>query len=233
MIQPSPGARPDRHRPLPHVTTWIFDLDNTLYSARYNLFDQIDRRIGAFVSERLGLDPVEARRLQKDYLREHGATLRGLMLNHGIDPTDFHDFVQDLDLSGLPPAPGLDAALARLDGRKLIFTNASTRHAERVMDRLGVAHHMDGIFDIADAGYMPKPHPETYATMIARHGVDARSAVMVEDMARNLGPAAALGMTTVWVRTASDWGREGADTVPIDHVIDDLADWLGGLVGSG
>lgn len=218
--------QPPRHRPFPQVNTWIFDLDNTLYSARYNLFELIDRRIAAFVAQALDLDTPAARRVQKDYFRNHGTTLRGLMINHGVDPVEFLEFVHDIDVNRVPPSPLLERALARLDGRKVIFTNGSTRHAENVVARLGVDRHIDGIFDIADAGYLPKPHPGAYATMVARHRIEPRCAVMVEDIARNLEPAAAMGMITVWVRTDSAWAREGSDGDHIDHVIDDLADWL-------
>ena len=211
------------------VDTWVFDLDNTLYPARYNLFELVDRKIGAFVAALLGVDRGAARRVQKSYFREHGTTLRGLMLNHGVDPQAFLEFVHDIDVARVPPSPDLDAALARLDGRKLVFTNASARHAERVMERLGVAHHFEGVFDIADAGYVPKPHPETYAAMVARFAFDPRAAAMIEDIARNLEPAAAIGMTTVWLRNNSEWGREGSDGAYIDLVIDDLAGWLAGL----
>ena len=133
-------------------------------------------------------------------------------------------------LSRVPPSPRLDLALARLDARKVIFTNASARHAEKVIERLGIAHHFDAIFDIAAADFVPKPHPETYLALLARHAIDPRAAVMVEDIARNLEPAAAIGMTTVWLRNDSEWGREGSDGAYIDLAIDDLTGWLTGLV---
>ncbi len=213
------------------VETWIFDLDNTLYSARYNLFDLVERRIGAFVAETLGLGPEEARRVQKDYFHRFGSTLRGLMVNHGTDPDVFLAYVHDIAVDRVPPNPRLDAALDRLPGRKLVFTNGSTAHAERVIARLGVARHIDGIFDIAAAGYVPKPDRSGYETLVATHGVEPRSAVMVEDISRNLAPAAALGMATVWVRTDSGWGGAGEADEHVDLVIDDLADWLSDLVG--
>ncbi len=218
-------------RPFEQVETWIFDLDNTLYSARYNLFDLVERRIGTFVSEALDLDPGGARRVQKDYFHRFGSTLRGLMVNHGIDPEDFLAYVHDIDVNRVPASPRLDAALARLAGRKLVFTNGSTAHAERVIARLGVARHIEGIFDIAAADYVPKPHRSGYETLIAVHGIEPRSAAMVEDIARNLAPAAELGMATVWVRTGIGWSGEGGADDHIDLVIDDLADWLSDLVG--
>ena len=213
-----------------HVDTWVFDLDNTIYSARYNLFELVDARIGRFVADLLDLDAAAARRVQKDYLREHGTTLRGLMLNHGVDPREYIAIVDDIDIDRIPPNPGLGRALSKLDGRKVIFTNATMHHAEKVLARLGVAGHFDGIFDIAQADYVPKPDPEPYATLIARFGIEPSAAAMVEDIARNLAPAAARGMTTVWVRGDSIWQTEGSDGAHVHHVIDDVAEWLAGLV---
>jgi putative hydrolase of the HAD superfamily len=217
---------PSKRAELDHIETWIFDLDNTLYPARFNLFDQVDLRIGQFIAQALAIDHDEARRVQKQYFRAHGTTLRGLMDHHGVAPADFLHFVHDIDYRPIPPNAELSRALGRLPGRKVIFTNGTTDHAHCVMDRLGVAHHIEGVFDIVDADYVPKPEPGPYDTMLARFGIDPRRAIMVEDIARNLAPAAALGMTTVWVRTASQWGQEGSNDDYVHHIIDDLADWL-------
>jgi len=213
------------------VETWVFDLDNTLYPAETNLFAQIDVRMREFIAGYLALDLDEAYRVQKSYFREHGTTLRGLMSRHGLDPKEFLDFVHAIDLSPLSPSPALDAALECLNGRKIIFTNASADHADRVMDRLGVSRHFDAIFDIEDAEYLPKPDPTVYDALVERYSLDPSKTVMIEDIARNLAPAAALGMTTVWVRTQSRIGQEGADQAHVHHVIDDLEDWLHALVG--
>ena len=182
----------------PADTVWLFDLDNTLYPASCNLFDQVDQRIGAFIADLLQVDAAEAKRLQKHYFSQYGTTLRGLMDHHGIAPGAFLDYVHAIDVSPVPPSPALDAALRALHGRKLIFTNGSVAHAERVMARLGVAEHFTGVFDIVAANYQPKPNPATYAALIEQHRVDPRAAAMFEDIPRNLVPAAALGMTTTW-----------------------------------
>lgn len=215
--------------PLDHVTDWVFDLDNTLYPASCNLFAQVDVRIGQYIETLLDLDPIEARRVQKTYFRENGTTLRGLMDNHQIDPADFLDHVHAIDYSPVPPSPRLDQVLSDLNGRKLIFTNGSVRHAENVMERLGVAHHFADIFDIVAADYQPKPEPEPYRELIRRYGLTAASTVLFEDIARNLAPAAALGMTTVWVRTDIGWSGDGAAEDYVHHVADDLVDWLLGV----
>lgn len=215
---------------LDHVDTWIFDLDNTLYHARYSLWDQVERRIGRFIEGMFGCDAAEARRRQKELFQAHGTTLRGLMDRHGIDPGAFLDYVHDIDYSAIPAAPTLAAALDALPGRKLIFTNGTVDHADKVCGRLGVGHHIEAVFDIVASDYVPKPRAGPYATLIERHDIAPRRAAMFEDMARNLEPAHALGMTTVWVRTDSAWGREGSDGDHVQHVTDDLAHWLDDLV---
>jgi putative hydrolase of the HAD superfamily len=220
----------DGHAPEPRILrtdaldSWVFDLDNTLYSVDCDLFAQIDVRMGQYISDLLGVDRAEARVIQKRYYHEHGTTMRGLMLDHGIEPEHYLDFVHDIDLSPVPPAPALADALDRLGGRKFVFTNGSAAHAARVLARLGIAGRFEAVFDIAAADYLPKPHPHTYRRMLTALGVTARTAAFVEDSVANLAPAAALGMTTVWVRH----GRpvDGAAPDHVHHVIDDLAAWL-------
>lgn len=210
------------------IEVWLFDLDNTLYSSASDVFPQIHRRMIEFIVETLGVDEDEARRLRGDYFRRYGTTMKGLMVERGIDPDAFLDFVHRIDLGGLPPSPRLDAALARLPGRKLVYTNASTRHAEAVLARLGIASHFEALFDIAAADYVPKPEIDAYRRLVARHGLDPNRAAMLDDIPHNLEPAAALGMTTVWIREPADarW-RDHSDSRPyIHHVAADLASWL-------
>jgi putative hydrolase of the HAD superfamily len=218
-----------------HLEAWVFDLDNTLYPATCSLFPQIDVRMRRFIADRLGLDLDSAFRLQKRYYREFGTTLRGLMLQNGIEPDEFLDYVHAIDCSVLMPCDRLRGALERLQGRRLVFTNGSERHALNVLERLRLSDLFEGIFDIRAAGYVPKPDPATYDLMVRRHGVDARAAAMFEDIPRNLKPAAAIGMTTVWVREED---HPDAALVRIDpaedlshvhHVTEDLAGWLDGV----
>ncbi|MGH6893504.1 MAG: pyrimidine 5'-nucleotidase [Dongiaceae bacterium] len=205
---------------------WIFDLDNTLYPASCRLFDQVERRIGEYVQTLLNLDPVAARTLQKRYFHDHRTTLNGLMIHHGIKPQEFLEFVHHIDLSPVAADERLDRALERLPGRKLIYTNGSVRHAQNVMGRLGVARHFEGVFDIAEAAFVPKPDIIACRALIARHGIDPRRAIMLDDMPRNLAPAAELGMTTVWVKTDVAWAQPVEDIGYIHHVAENLADWL-------
>lgn len=214
------------------MEAWVFDLDNTLYPKSCNLFVEVEARIRDFVAEILGLDPDQAFAVQKRYFREYGTTLRGLMTHHGVDPHAFLDHVHAIDLGPVVPAPRLEAALARLPGRKIVFTNADSGHARRVLERIGVGHHFDAVFDIVDADFVPKPDPAIYDRLVARHRLDPGRTVMVEDIARNLVPAAALGMTTVWLRSDSPWGNDGADGDHVHVAIDDLTSWLDAVGGA-
>lgn len=216
-------------RSLNHIEAWVFDLDNTLYPASSNLFAEIDRRMGEFIATELRVDAVEARRIQKDYFRDFGTTLRGLMVNHAIEPTLFLEYVHAIDVSILSPDPALEAALSRLAGPKIVFTNGSLRHAKTVMDRLGIAHHFNGIFDIAAAAYLSKPDPAAYRALVQRHALEPAATAIFEDLTRNLAPAAAMGMTTVWVRNVSPWSElvTSAETpAHVHHETEDLVAWL-------
>ncbi len=205
---------------------WVFDLDNTLYPRDCNLFAQIDVKMKAFISELLNVNVEEAQHIQKQYFRTYGTTLRGLMENHGLTPEKFLDYVHDIDVSPVPPNPALNNVLHRIDGRKVIFTNGSVAHAENVLGRIGITHHFEGIFDIIAADYVPKPERSTYEVFVREHNVDPTRAVMLEDIARNLEPAHAMGMTTVWIRSKHDHSAMGADGNHVHHVIEDLVEWL-------
>jgi len=185
-----------------HVDTWVFDLDNTLYPSECNLFAQVDVRMGEFIARLLGVSYAQARHLQKTYYRQFGTTLSGLMSVHGIEPQPFLDYVHDIDLSPVAEAPRLRAAIAALPGRKLIFTNGTVAHAERVAGKVGVLDLMDGICDIVSCGYQPKPHRAAFDTFLARHDVAPSAAAMFEDMPQNLEVPHALGMRTVLIKSA-------------------------------
>ena len=211
---------------LAHVESWIFDLDNCLYPASTNLFDLIDLRMGEFIQRLLGVDAVEARRIQKQHFRDHGTTLAGLMAEHGVPPREFLDFVHDIDLARLTADPALVAAMDRLPGRKFVFTNGDESYARRVLDRIGLANAFDGLHDIHAMDYVPKPDPAAYQALCDRHGIDPGSALFAEDMARNLRPAKALGMMTVWVDNGSDQASHEWDSDFIDYRTADICAWL-------
>jgi putative hydrolase of the HAD superfamily len=214
---------------LAHIDCWIFDLDNTLYPATADLFALIDERMRMFIEDLLGLDPVEARAVQKGYFHSHGTTLAGLMLSHQVDPHAFLEFVHDIAMDRLSPDPGLAAALKALPGRRIVFTNGDAPYAARVLAALGIADCFDGMHDIHDSALIPKPDPACYGRLCAAHGIAPERALFVEDMARNLVPAKALGMTTVWVNNGSEQAGHGAHPDHIDYEIETVSAWLAQL----
>lgn len=225
--------RPPPPRAFSHVETWVFDLDNTLYPHHINLWQQVDVRIREFVAEFLKVSDEEAFRVQKDYYRRYGTTMRGLMIEHGLRSDDFLDYVHLIDHSPLEPNPALGAAIERLPGRKLILTNGSRDHARKVLERLEIDPHFEDVFDIIAAELEPKPAPATYQRFLSRHAVDPGRAAMFEDLARNLITPRALGMTTVLVVpdgtkevVREDWEMEGHDAPHVDYVTDDLEAFL-------
>ena len=216
---------------LAHIDAWIFDLDNTLYPQRANLFALIDARMTDYIGKLRGCDPVEARRLQKAYFREYGTTLAGLIADHGTDPHEFLHYVHDIELDRIDHDARLVASISRLPGRKLVFTNGDAPYAQRVLDRLGLGESFEAIHDIHAMDYVPKPAPASYDAMCKRWAINPGSALFVEDMARNLAPAKALGMTTVWINNGSE--QAGGEPCPsfVDYEIADLGDWLHEIMG--
>jgi len=207
---------------LRHVDTWLFDLDNTLYPTTSGLMGEIERRMTDFVERVTGLVRDEAYKLQKKYLAEYGLTLGGMIEHHGVKPADYHAMFHDLPLEGLTHDPQLLAALERLPGRRLIFTNADGVHADRVLERLGLAHVFSEIFHIGSADYVPKPSPANMARISADHAIEPSKTAFFEDSERNLEPAAAIGMTTVLVGPHA----EASTAAFIDYKTDNLARFL-------
>jgi putative hydrolase of the HAD superfamily len=220
-------------RSFEHIDTWVFDLDNTLYPHHVNLWQQVDARIGEFVSSWLNVSREEARQIQKDYYRRFGTTMRGMMTLHGVHADDYLAYVHEIDHSPLEPNPAMGAAIARLRGRKLILTNGSVDHVDKVLERLGLAKHFDAVFDIIAAELEPKPAAQTYRRFLELHQVDPTRSAMFEDLARNLEVPHQLGMTTVLVVpdgskevVREDWELEGRDASHVHYVTDDLTGFL-------
>jgi len=216
-----------------HVSTWVFDLDNTLYPSDSGLWPQINQRVTLYLAALTGLDGLSARALQRYYYHRHGTTLRGLVDEAAIDPAPFLDFVHDVDRSGLSRDAPLAREIERLPGRRLIFTNGSRDHALRTVAQLGLDGLFEDAFDIVASGLVPKPAALAYDAFFDRYSVDPASAAMFEDLAKNLQTPKARGMTTILVapragqrddRDAAD--REGSGAGYVDFVTDDLAGFL-------
>lgn len=214
------------YAPLRHIDTWIFDLDNTLYPASTNLFALIDVRMSEYVMRLTGSSREEAHRIQKEYFFAHGTTMAGLMREHDIDPHEFLDFVHDIEMDALEHNEELVAALARLPGRKLVFTNGDAPYAGRVLARLGLGETFEAVHDIHATSYRPKPDPHAYQGLCDAYAVAPERALFVEDMARNLKPAKAIGMTTVWVDNGSEQPPDDSDRSFIDYTTGDIGRWL-------
>jgi putative hydrolase of the HAD superfamily len=222
---------PDLVRPdLNHVDTWLFDLDNTLYPADCDLFALVDERMRLYLERLMDLDSASAHGVQKDYFRRYGTTVAGLMANHDIDPHEFLEFVHDISLDRITPNPALRSHIAALPGRKLVYTNGDAPYAQRVLDALGLGDSFEAIFDILASDLVPKPAASSYAMLCDTHNIDARSAFFADDMARNLRPAKALGMATLWINNGSEQAsgpsETNADHDHIDHQARCLTEWL-------
>ncbi|EQB14142.1 pyrimidine 5'-nucleotidase [Sphingobium lactosutens] len=216
---------------LSHVDSWIFDLDNTLYPAKADLFALIDVKMGEYIQGLLGCDPVLARETQKRYFIEHGTTLSGLMHHHGIEPREFLDYVHDISMERLEVDPALNAAIEALPGRKLIFTNGDADYAGRVLEKLGLSDAFELIHDIHACQYVPKPDPSGYDALCKIHDIDPARAAFFEDMARNLRPAKAIGMATIWVNNGSEAGNHDHHPDFIDFETDHLTPFLADILG--
>jgi putative hydrolase of the HAD superfamily len=228
------------HQRFADIEAWVFDLDNTLYPPHADLWPKIDQKITAYISNLLGVDGLTARALQKYYYQVHGTSLNGLMIEHAVDPHAFLAFVHDIDRSTLPPDARLAEAITRLPGRKFIFTNGSRRHAELTVQQLGLGGMFDGIFDIVDSAFKPKPALATFEKFLLDHAISPVTSVMFEDIPKNLITAAELGMRTVLVVPdhrgdhKEDWERlveegPGPHGVRFDAVTPDLPAFLEAL----
>jgi len=215
-----------------NFNTWIFDLDNTLYSAETGIFDQVDKLMGKFISQHLKLKISEAKILQKKYFKKHGTTLKGLMDDHNIDPEFFLKEVHKLDYSIINPDPILKKALEKIKGRKIIFTNANLPHVKSILQRLEIENIFENIFDITDAKYIPKPEIKSYKQLVEHYDIDTKKTIMFDDIARNLVPASKLGFTTVWI----DIGKENySDDIEnsrkyLDYKTTSLPLWLNSFI---
>ena len=193
---------------LSKIKFWLFDLDNTLYSGDTKVFDQVDKKMSKFISEKLNVSLEEAKKIQKNYFHEYNTTLNGMIKNHDIDANEFLEFVHDVDLEFLKKNEPLKIEIEKLKGKKIIFTNGSKAHASNVTSRIGIEQLFDGVFDIVDSDFYPKPSLEPYKKIIENYKIVPEYCIFFEDIARNLKPAYELGMKTVWIENNEPWAAK-------------------------
>ena len=211
---------------LTKIKYWMFDLDNTLYSGDTKVFDQVDKKMSKFISEKLNVSIEEAKKIQKNYFHEYNTTLNGMIKNHKIDANEFLEFVHDVDLNFLKEDKALENEIRKLNGKKIIFTNGSKAHAANVTKRIGIDKLFDGVFDIVESNFIPKPSIEPYKKIIENYKIEPQYCIFFEDIARNLKPAHELGMKTVWIKNNEPWAAKFSDSDFINYKTDNLAKFL-------
>tara|TARA_B110001450_G_scaffold140396_1_gene131438 strand:+ start:310 stop:981 length:672 start_codon:yes stop_codon:yes gene_type:complete len=205
---------------------WIFDLDNTLYSGQTKVFSEVDKKMSAFISKKMNVDLIKAKEVQKKYFYEYGTTLSGLMKQDNIDPHDFLEFVHDIDISWLPKDLKLREELIKIKEKKYIFTNGSHAHVDNITKQLGIDGLFDGVFDIVDANFVPKPHIDPYNKIIEKFDIEPTKSILIEDIAHNLEQAKKLGMKTCWLENDEAFAKKDANKPYIDYKIKDLPSFL-------
>ena len=209
-----------------NIKYWIFDLDNTLYSGQTKVFSEVDKKMSTFISKKMNVDVVQAKKIQKEYFYEYGTTLSGLMKQDGIDPHDFLEFVHDIDISWLPKDLKLREELIKIKEKKYIFTNGSHAHVENITKQLSIDDLFDGTFDIVDANFVPKPHIEPYKKIVQKFDLEPTKSILIEDIAHNLEQAKNLGMKTCWLENEESFAKKDADKPYIDYKIKSLPSFL-------
>ena len=213
-------------KPFNSIKYWIFDLDNTLYSGKTKVFEQVDKRMSKYISDKLNISVEEAKKVQKNYFHKYNTTLNGMIKNHKIDPDEFLEFVHDINIDFLQKDPALGKEIEKLDGKKIIFTNGSRKHAINVSKQIGIEQLFDDIFDIVDAEFIPKPQLEPYKKLVKKHKIDPKLCVLVEDIARNLKPAYEMGMKTVWIENDEPWASKFSDSEFVNYKTNNLSEFL-------
>ena len=211
---------------LEKIKYWIFDLDNTLYSGKTKVFEQVDKKMSKYISNKLDVTIEEAKKIQKNYFHEYNTTLNGMIKNHKIDANEFLEFVHDINIDFLNKDTKLSAELKKLSGKKIIFTNGSRKHAINVTSRIGIQQHFDDVFDIVDSEFIPKPAMEAYKKLVEKHKIDPNLCVFVEDIARNLKPAYEMGMKTVWIKNDEPWAKKFSDSNFVNYKTNNLSEFL-------
>ena len=211
---------------LSHIKNILFDCDGVLYSDLEAVFGQVSRKMTEYISSKLNVDLKKAKELQTNYFHKYNTSLNGLMIHHEIDPKEFLDFVHDIDLSFLEKDTELRYELENINLRKFVFTNGSYNHVKHITTTLGIDDQFEGIFDIVDAEYHPKPEAKAFDLMVEKFKIDPKETLYIEDIAKNLSIGKERGTITAWLINDEEWGKKESDKEYIDYKIENLTLFL-------
>jgi len=208
---------------------WIFDLDNTIYDINLGLFKKISNRITDFIMSKYSLDIDQAKKIQKEYYLKYGLTLRGLIVEKKLEPEEFLDYVHDVEHPELEKNDQLISKIRILEGKKIIFTNATSKHAKKILKILELEHDFDQIIDIKDLEYIPKPDKRSYKKLLECLNLNKENldkTIFFEDTVKNLIPAKELGITTVWMKNSINEKDFKKNFSFIDYSFNNLSEFL-------
>ena len=211
---------------LSNIKNILFDCDGVLYSDLEAVFGQVSRKMTEYISSKLNVDLIKAKELQTNYFHKYNTSLNGLMIHHEIDPKEFLDFVHDIDLSFLEKDTALRYELENINLRKFVFTNGSYNHVKHITTTLGIDDQFEGIFDIVDAEYHPKPEAKAFDLMVEKFKIDPKETLYIEDIAKNLSIGKDRGTITAWLINDEEWGKKESDKEYIDYKIENLTLFL-------
>ena len=202
---------------LENIKNILFDCDGVLYSDLEGVFGQVSKKMTQYISNKLNVDLKKAKELQTNYFHKYNTSLNGLMIHHDIPPREFLDYVHDIDLSFLEKDKVLRGELENISLNKFVFTNGSKEHVKNITSHLGIEDQFDGVFDIVDAEYHPKPEARAFDLMIEKFKIDPKETLYIEDIAKNLSIGKERGTTTVWLINDEYWGKKASDKEYIDY----------------
>ena len=209
-----------------NIKNILFDCDGVLYQDLEAVFGQVSKKMTKYISNKLGIDLIKAKELQTNYFHKYNTSLNGLMIHHNIQPEEFLKYVHDIDLSFMNKDQVLRNELEKLNTKKFVFTNGSKEHVKNITEHLGIDDLFDGIFDIVDAEFHPKPEAKAFDLMIKKFNINPKETIYIEDIAKNLSIAKERGSTTVWLINDEYWGKMESEKHFIDYKIDNLALFL-------
>ena len=208
------------------IKNFIFDCDGVLYNDLEKVFGQVSKKMTEYIAKKLNLDLKKAKELQTNYFHKYNTSLNGLMIHHKINPNEFLKYVHDINLDFLEKDLVLRKELLKLEAKKIVFTNGSNDHVANITKHLGIDDLFDGIFDIVDCNFIPKPAIESYEKLSKKFNINPNETLFIEDIAKNLEPAKKLGMKTVWLMNNEYWGKKDSDKEFIDLKIKNLSSFL-------